>query len=150
MELTIGNITWTPKGVLMHFIGAIIFQCTWQIAKSIVNVTIIKRRDTVAQLGCQLQKALGIPEWLCVIADEGPGITDESLRAFFMMLIFLPLISVYSYALLVPLYGTFWNFKAIGMIVVFPLTMAIMTWTRMTISKRELLEDYRAYIEKHR
>lgn len=46
----------------------------------LIDKQVVERRDRIVRKGRQLQKALRLPECLCVIAHAEPGILHRDLR----------------------------------------------------------------------
>jgi len=46
----------------------------------LIDYLVVQRRDIIITAGRRLQKALRLPDCLCVVLDEDPGLMDDQIR----------------------------------------------------------------------
>ncbi|KAI1087079.1 hypothetical protein F5B19DRAFT_476795 [Rostrohypoxylon terebratum] len=94
---------WAFLGGILYFFISRLCWCLYRFAVSQASV---EGRNELIPYGRHLQRRLGIPVSLRIIAERDPGLSDHGIRLLMTAIIFLPILSMSSFVLTIPTAGT--------------------------------------------
>ncbi|KAI0894990.1 hypothetical protein F4806DRAFT_471374 [Annulohypoxylon nitens] len=99
----------------------------------------VRQRALIIRGGRLIQKILHIPEFLCVVTEEEPGMLDHDIRLAGTCLMFSYLVASPGIWCIIKVWDLIWNPLFFICAVANPICTSLVVWIMLILSKRERL-----------